>query len=340
MEKTVVVTGGTGYVAGFVAAEFLNRGYAVRSSVRDVSKLEALQKSLAVFVAAPVLSRFGVFQADLTSQKGWARAFSGACGIVHVASPLGTGRESARELREVAETGTLNVLSAAHEAGVKRVVMTSSQAASTARAASGKIVLDESFWSDERNPELDPYRLSKIAAERAAWAFAENCGIQLTTILPGAVFGPVMSGDNISSNAILRTLLDGGMPKSIDIPFETSDVRDLAVLHRLAFENESAIGERFLAASQTIRMPEVARLYREKYPELKIPSKSFSNFTVRLLAKFVPQVRSLVPMLGREYSHTCEKAERILGWTQRSPSETVLDAAASLLSFRKAAGEN
>ncbi|MCL2608694.1 MAG: NAD-dependent epimerase/dehydratase family protein [Treponema sp.] len=334
MEKTVVVTGGTGYIAGFIMAEFLNRGYAVRASVRDVARSEGLRKTLAGFVAGPDLSRFGVFPADLTSREGWAEAIAGTDGIIHVASPLGTGRESAAELRAVAETGTLNVLTAAEEAGVRRIVMTSSQAASTPPAKSGKIVLDESYWSDEGNPELDPYRLSKIAAERAAWAFAENRGLKLTTILPGAVLGPVMSGDNISSNAILRALLDGGMPKLIDIPFQTSDVRDLAVLHRLAFESEAAVGERFLAASRTIRMPEVARLYREKYPERKIPSKIFSGFAVRLLAKFVPRLRPLVPMLDREYSHTCEKAERLLGWTQHSPSETVLDAAESLLGMK------
>ena len=329
MNKTVAVTGGTGYIAGFVIAEFLNHGDTVRTSVRSLSKIEDLKKDLSTVVNEGALSRLSAFEADLTSKEGWADGFSGADGVIHVASPLGHGTESAEELRRVAEGGTLNVLRGALDAGVKRVVLTSSQAASTPKISVGKIVLDERFWSDDDNPELDPYRLSKIAAEKAAWDFSGKHGLDLTTVLPGAVFGQVMSARNISSNDILLRLINGGMPCALNIPLEVSNVRDLAQLHRLAFENDSAIGERFLAAGQTIRMPEVARIYREQYPDSKTPKNTFPNWMVRFLAAFIPALRSMVPMLGREYSHTTEKAERLLGWIQHTPRETVLDAAAS-----------
>lgn len=329
MSKTIVVTGGTGYIAGFVIAEFLNHGYKVRASVRSLSKTEELKKALSAFVNEDSLLSLTTFAADLTSSRGWAEGFSGADGIIHVASPLGHGTEAAEELRRIAEGGTLNVLQGALDAGVKRIVMTSSQAASTPRISEGKVLLDETFWSDENNPELDPYRRSKIAAEKAAWDFAAKHGLNLTTVLPGAVFGQVMSAQNISSNGILLQLINGGLPRALNIPLEVSNIRDLTALHRLAFENDNAIGERFLAASQTIRMPEVARIYRERYPESKTPAKVFPNGVVRLLAKFIPSLRSMVPMLGREYSHTTEKAERLLGWTQHTPRETVLEAAES-----------
>ena len=329
MNKTIAVTGGTGYIAGFVIAEFLNHGYTVRASVRSLSKIEALKKDLSTFVNEEDLSRLSAFKADLTSSEGWVDGFSGADGIIHVASPLGHGTESAEELRRVAEGGTLNVLQGALDAGVKRVVMTSSQAASTPKTSVGKVVLDEGFWSDDDNPELDPYRLSKIASEKAAWAFSKKHGLDLTTVLPGAVFGQVMSAGNISSNGILLRLINGGLPRALNVPLEVSNVRDLAELHRLAFENGNAIGERFLAASQTIRMPEVARIYREQYPDSKTPTNTFPNWLVRFLSVFIPALRSMVPMLGREYSHTTEKAERLLGWIQHTPRETVLDAAAS-----------
>ncbi len=329
MNRTIAVTGGTGYIAGFVIADFLNHGYIVRASVRSLARMDGLKKALSAYVGQEALSRLSAFEADLTASKGWAESFSGTDGITHVASPLGHGTESAEELRRIAEGGTLNVLQGALDAGVKRVVMTSSQAASTPPVSVGKVVLDETFWSDEANSELDPYRLSKIASEKAAWAFSAKHGLDLSTILPGAVFGPVMSADNISSNVILLRLINGGIPRSLNIPLEVSDVRDLAALHRLAFENSNAIGERFLAASQTIRMPEVARIYHEQYPQSKTPAKVFPNWTVRLMSKFVPSLRSMVPMLGREYSHTTEKAERILGWTQHTPQDTVLDAAVS-----------
>ncbi len=328
MSKTIAVTGGTGYIAGFIIAEFLSHGYMVRASVRSLSKIEALKKDLAAFVDKEALLRLSVFEADLTSSKGWADGFPGVDGIIHVASPLGHGTESAEELRRIAEGGTLNVLQGALDAGVKRIVMTSSQAASTPRISVGKVVLDETFWSDEGNPELDPYRLSKIASEKAAWAFSAKHGLALTTVLPGAVFGQIMSAKNISSNDILLRLINGGMPRALNIPLEVSNVQDLAALHRLAFENDNATGERFLAASQTIRMPEVARIYREQYPESNAPANVFPNWMVRFLSIFIPSLRSMVPMLGREYSHTTEKAERLLGWTQHTPRETVLDAAA------------
>ena len=331
MSKTVAVTGGTGYIAGFIIAEFLNHGYEVRASVRDIAKLDAVKEGLSGWVEDGATDRLTGFEADLTSPAEWARGFDGADGVIHVASPLGNGTESADELTQVAQGGTLYVLQGAVDGGVKRVVMTSSGAACTPIVAVGEIVLNENFWSDPNNRELDPYRLSKIASERAAWAFAKDNDLDLATILPGAVFGPVMRPDVISGNEILLRLLNGGMPAAVKAPLEVSDVRDVATLHRLAFENDAAIGQRFLASSRTISMPEVAKLYREHFPNAKAPSGVFPNWTVRLLAAFIPSLRQLVPMLGRKYSHTTERAESLLGWTHRTPQETVLDAAQSLI---------
>ncbi len=333
MAKCVVVTGGTGYIAGFVIAEFLNNGYKVKASVRNLAKEEKLKNDLLNFVNVDKIQNFTVFEADLTSMENWVENLRDVDGIIHVASPLGTGTEATEELKAVAVGGTLNILKAAKEAGVKRVVMTSSQAASTPLKSVGKVVLDESFWTDENNPEIDPYRISKIASEKAAWYFAKENNIELTTILPGAVFGTVMSGDNISSNEILLKLINGEIPRAFNVPLETSNVQDLAKIHFLAFENSKAIGERFLAASQTIWMPEVAKLMYEKYPNSKTPRKVFHDWQVRLLAKFVPPVRSMVPMLKREYSHSTEKAERLLGWKQETPEDTIVEAVESLYKF-------
>jgi len=331
MSKTVALTGGTGYIAGFIIAEFLNQGYEVRVSLRNMAKLDTVKKGLSGWVEDGAADRLTAFEADLTKPMGWARGFDGVDGVIHVASPLGTGTESADELIQVAQGGTMYVLQGAVDGGVKRVVMTSSGAACTPRVAVGEIVLDENFWSDPNNSELDPYRLSKIASERAAWAFAKDNNLDLTTILPGAVFGPVMRPDVISGDAILLSLLNGVLPAAVKAPLEVSDVRDVARLHRLAFEKDEAIGQRFLASSRTIGMPEVAKLYREHFPQTKTPRGVFPNWVVRLLAVFVPSLRQLVPMLGRKYSHTSEKAETLLGWTHRTPQETVVDAAQSLI---------
>lgn len=330
MDKTVVVTGGSGYIAGFVIAEFLNHGYNVRTSLRTVPKLDAVKEGLSGWVPDEALSRLTGFEADLTSPDGWVQGLTGADGVIHVASPLGDGTESAQELTRVAKGGTLNVLRAAQNTGVKRVVMTSSSAACTPRTSVGTVVVDEECWTDPDNPEINPYRVSKTESERAAWAFAGDNDMQLTTVLPGSVFGPVMRKDKISGNRILLNLLNGVFTSAIKIPLEVTDVRDLALLHRLGFENDAAIGQRFLATGPALSMPEVAGLLREHFPDSKTPASVLPNWMARGFAVFIPSLRQLTSMIGREYAHTERKAQSLLGWTQRDPQETVLDAAQSL----------
>jgi len=328
--KTVVVTGGTGYIAGFVIKEFLEAGYAVRASVRSEAKGLALaqlfdNENLSTFVA------------DLTSEQGWHDGIMGtdgpADGLIHVASPLGTGKETVEELSAIALGGTLNVLKAAKTAGLSRVVMTSSEAAATA-LRSTTATLTEDFWTDEANPELDAYRLSKVRAERAAWDFAKKNDLQLTTILPGAVFGPILDLQTISSNEIILAMLNGKLPFTVKVTFETSNTVDLAHLHRLAFEQEIAIGQRYLAASQKITMPEIAQLLLQHFPDQKSPKIIVPHWSIRLLAHFIPELRAFKPMLGRKYSYTTQKAETELGWQQQSSEETILQTAQSLIKHK------
>jgi len=325
----VAVTGGTGYVAGFVIAEFLNHGYDVRTSVRDLNKMDALKDGLHGWVDDESLARLTGFEADLTSPGGWAQGFEGIDGVIHVASPVGTGTETVEALTHVAKGGTLTVLQASHDTGVRRVVMTSSAGTCIPRVSAGAVVLDETFWSDPDNNELNPYRKSKVAAERAAWDFAEGNDMKLTTVLPGTIFGPVMRKDVISSNEMLLRLLNGTVPAIADTPLDITDVRDLATLHRLAYESDVAIGERFLAAGPALTLSEVAKMYREAFTDSKIPTKIFPNWMVYVLSIF-PSLRQLPPMVHRKYSHTTQKAESLLGWTGRPSQETVMDAAQSL----------
>ncbi|WP_125768490.1 NAD-dependent epimerase/dehydratase family protein [Lapidilactobacillus wuchangensis] len=327
--KKIVVTGGTGFVAGWVIVEFLNAGYQVSTSVRSLKKGERLKKEIASAVNAAELANLSFFEADLTSDQNWVENIKGAAGVIHVASPLGHGTESVEELVNVAKNGTLTVLRAAKLAGVKRVVMTSSQAASTP-ATGSTAVLDEQFWTDINNPDLDAYRISKVASEKAAWQFARENQLDLTTILPGAIFGPALSAHAISSNGIILQLVKG-MPFIPHVPLEISDVRDLAHLHRLAFEQPVAIGKRYLAASQTLTMAEVERLFQTHFPEQQIKVRLLPNWAMKIVAKFQPDMRSLVPMLDRQYRHTTAAAENDLGWTQHQPEETVLAAANKLI---------
>ncbi|WP_125582237.1 NAD-dependent epimerase/dehydratase family protein [Levilactobacillus cerevisiae] len=328
--KKLIVSGGSGFVATWVMTDLLTHGYAVAASLRSLSKADAIKAGMSRYVTADQLANLTFFTADLTSAAGWEDAMAGADGVIHVASPLGHGTESTAELVEIARDGVRNVFQAAANAGVKRIVMTSSQAVSTPDShATG--TLDESFWTDPANPELDPYRISKVKAEQAAWAFAKEHQLELTTILPGAIFGPVMT-DNLSSNRILLQLLKG-QPAIPKVPLEISDVRDLAVLHRLAFAQPAAIGHRYLAASQTLTMLAVARLYQQHFSQLHLHARAMPNWATRLLAKPMPSLRTLVPMLDRRYHHSTAAAETDLGWTQHTPAETVLAAGERLVNL-------
>src|SRR5262245_7107207 len=192
MGETVLVTGGTGYIAGWCIVELLQQGYRVRTTVRSLSK-EAAVRAAVTAGGAPV-DRLSFFAADLTSDEGWDAAVTGCDYVLHVASPLGGGATADREaLIAPARDGTLRVLRAAAKAGVKRVVMTSAAAAARPPLATNR-VSDETIWADPADPQFDAYRVSKILAERAAWDFTNTTdgATELTTILPGAVFGPVL----------------------------------------------------------------------------------------------------------------------------------------------------
>ncbi|MDR0200046.1 MAG: NAD-dependent epimerase/dehydratase family protein [Streptococcaceae bacterium] len=310
--KTIVITGGTGYIAHFAIQEFLEKDYEVRASVRTPKKGAQLTKSL----GNP--EHFSTFCADLTSTEGWGDGLADADALLHLASPLG-----GENVIDTAVTGTLNVLDAAANSGVSRIILLSSEAASTGNRTTSGLVTED-FWA---NPaDLDGYRLSKLKAEKVAWDFAESHGLMLTTILPGTVLGSAASAHNISTNSILLSLLTGELPFTVNADFDTTNVRDLACLMRLALENDASINQRYFAAGESIAMPEMARLLKGEYPEAKVTDTVLDDATV----KATPELADFLPMMGRSYHYTAEKAKRELGWMQATPEETVLEAAASL----------
>jgi nucleoside-diphosphate-sugar epimerase len=333
MTETVLVTGGTGYVAGWCVAELLKRGYEVRATVRSEAKGEQVRRAVATEVDPQ--DRLGFAIADLTSDDGWADAMTGVDYVLHVASPLGMNHTGdAESLIVPARDGTLRVLRAATAAGVKRVVMTS--AANTASPSSYRdaSVSDETVWTDVNDPTLPPYRRSKTAAEKAAWDFMAGHGspTTLTTILPGAVFGPVLSPSTLGSVQIIGRMVKG-MPGTPKIGLEIVDVRDLADVHIRAMTSPAAAGQRFLATGEFMWMLDMARALRSGLGDAgtKAPTRNLPNVAVRGLALFDRNLREIMPALGRRATHSTAKAERVLGWKSRSAAETVVDCGQSLL---------
>jgi len=214
------------------------------------------------------------------------------------------------------------------------VVMTS--AAATARPPlTSDRVSDESIWADPEDPQFDAYRVSKILAERAAWDFMQSEGkaSMLTTILPGAVFGPLRDAENLGSVQIIHGMLRGRPGALPRLGFWIVDVRDLADLHIRAMTAAAAAGQRFIAAGEFMWMEGMAKTLRAQLGEqgAKVPTRRLPDFVVRLLLPFMANLRTLAPLLGRRFPINTDKSRKVLAFAPRPAAATLVDCARSLL---------
>jgi nucleoside-diphosphate-sugar epimerase len=268
--------------------------------------------------------------ADLTSPAGWDAALDGVDYVLHVASPL-----SGDDMLTPAREGVRNVLSAAANAGVKRVVMTSAANAASPSSYTEAGVTDETLWTDPEDPTIIPYRRSKTVAEKAAWDFMASYDgpMTLATVLSGAVFEPILSTDSIGSVQIIERMLKGSMPGSPRIGLEIVDVRDLVDIHIRAMTAPEAAGQRFLATGEFTWMREMARTLRDGLGSAgaKVSTRQLPDWVVRLTSVFDKSLRDITVSLGRRNRHTTEKAARLMDWKPRPAAPTVIDCANSLI---------
>jgi nucleoside-diphosphate-sugar epimerase len=330
MADTVLVTGGTGYVGGWCIKLLLDRGYRVRTTVRDLAREADVRAAVGCDD-----DRLAFVRADLTDDADWDEAVAGCAYALHVASPLvGGGTRNADKVIVPARDGTLRVLTAAMKAGVKRVVMTSAATAARAPLGSG-IVNDETVWADPTRRKFDPYRLSKILAERAAWDFMATAqgATELTTVLPGAVFGPVLARDQQGSVELIAGLLDGRPSRLPRFGFWVVDVRDLADLHIRAMIASDAAGERFMAVGEFQWFSDVAATLRAGLGDraAKVPTRTLPDIAVKLIALVNPGIRMLAAEVGIRNQTNSAKARCMLGFAPRPVTETIVDCAQSLL---------
>lgn len=330
MSKGVVlVTGASGYIAGFIIQNLRREGWTVRGTVRDLKKADAVRKTL----DAPDLELFAV---DLTSDAGWAEAMAGVEYLQHIASPI-PDREPKddQELIKPAREGALRALRFAKAAGVKRVVMTSSMAAVAYGHPEPRPVFNESHWTDPDHPDTYAYVRSKTHAERAAreWMAANGGDMEYVTINPAAVIGPVLGSDFSPSLEVVKKLLDGALPGLPRLGFGIVDVRDIADLHVRAMTAPGMNGERFLASGKFLWMRDIAEILKIRLgaQARRVPTRGLPDWLLKLSATFDPTVRMVTPELGKERLVDSSHAKAVLGWQTRPEEESIVDCANSLI---------
>jgi len=331
MAGTILVSGGSGYIAGFLIRQLVAEGWMVHTTVRSLAREAAVRRLLAVDN-----SRVKFFAADLNADAGWAEAMAGCGFVAHLASPLPAGvPKDANDLIVPARDGALRALRAARAAGVKRFVMTSSVAAVAYGRGRGVHNFTEADWTDLSKPGISPYIQSKTVAERAArdWVAAEGGGMEYCSICPSVVLGPVWSADYSASVMIVRRLLDGSLGACPDFGFGVVDVRDVADLHLRALKAPNIAGERFIASGRFVKLREVADILRAKLgPEAhKVTTRNVPDWMVRMAAHFNPLAKAVVGELGSVRNQDASHAKAVLGWSTRPIEESIVDTARCLI---------
>lgn len=333
-ETTVLVTGGTGFIAQHCMLALLREGYRVRTTLRSPAREAEVRGNLETG-GAEAGDRLSFVTADLGDDRGWADAAAGCACVLHGASPTPSGDHASEDdwIRPAVD-GNLRVLRAARDAGVRRVVLTSAFGAICAGHPSMARPFDETDWSD-LTKKVWPYQKSKTLSEHAAWDFVarEGGGLELSVVNPTAVLGPVLGADYSHSVRLVTNMLQGqrGCPK-VNCGFV--DVRDVADLHLLAMTHPAAAGERFLAiAGESLWLIDVAQVLRRRMGAAagKVPTRELPNWLVRLAALGNPSLRGIATLLGRNMNATSEKAIRVLGWAPRPSEDAIVAAAESLI---------
>ncbi|CAM8949662.1 unnamed protein product [Rhodiola kirilowii] len=292
--KVVCVTGASGYIASWLVKLLLQRGYTVKASVRDPNDPKKTQHLTALDGAK---ERLQLYKANLLQQGSFDPIVEGCEGVFHTASPFYHAVDDPQgELIDPAVKGTLNVLSScAKVPSLKRVVLTSSIAAVAynGKPRTPEVVVDETWFS---NPDVCKemklwYVISKTLAEEAAWKFVKEKGIDMVTINPAMVIGPLLQPTLNTSAAAILNLINGSETYP-NASFGWVNVKDVAEAHILAFEVPSANG-RYCLVERVAHNSEVVNMLHELYPDIKLPAKCADD------KPFVP-----IYQVSKEKAHT------------------------------------
>ncbi|MEM7243667.1 MAG: NAD-dependent epimerase/dehydratase family protein [Pseudomonadota bacterium] len=335
-KNTVLVTGGSGFIAKHIVLQLLNEGFAVRASVRSDTRADDIRAAMAAHARETddLEKRLTFVTLDLSSDAGWDDALEGCSALMHTASPFPLEQpKDENDLIRPAVDGTLRALNAAQRAGVERVVLTSSMVAMFGkRLPAGRNKYDETDWTDLHSDFANAYTKSKTLAERAAWNFTrENSQIKLSTINPGLVLGPSLDARIGTSLGLVERLLEGKDPMVPRLGFPVVDVRDVAMMHVRALQREESIGNRYIAAERFMWMVDVANVLKSEYPDRKIATRVAPDWVMRIFSFFDKSIATILPMLGHEIPPDNSSAAEVLGIEFIDARQAIKTSASSLI---------
>jgi len=332
---TVLLTGITGFLGGHIATALLNAGYHVRGSLRNPDRIDATRTALAKNGAN--VANLDFITLDLTDDAGWDAATNGARFMIHSASPFVTSMPRDKmTLITPAVTGTERALHAAKNAGIERVVLTSSTVAITnGRGINGPKNLGPDDWADPDNGNQNAYAESKIRAEQRAWEILPKTHTNpaLAVINPGFITGPLWDNDVGTSGALVQRFLRGQIPLAPQLCLHTVDVRDLAQIHVNALTDPKAAGRRNPSAFHETSIMGIAKSLKSSHPTFakKMPKFIAPNWFIRAYALFDSDMRGSTYELGY-YPHVdAQNGKDVLGRTPISNEQSLSDMAQSLI---------
>ena len=333
--KPVMVTGATGYLAGWIVKDLLEKGFTVHAPVRapnDASKVSYLQD-----IADQSEGEIKFFKADLLVEGSYDQAMQGCSIVFHTASPFITDvKDPQKDLVDPALNGTKNVLSSANRTeSVSRVVLTSSAVAAygdsieTTQTSSG--TLSENEWNETSTLEHNAYSYSKTVAERAAWVMAKSQERwKLVVINPAMILGPGLGPKPTSDSFSLLVEFAKGSLKSgaPHLEFGAGDVRDTAEAHLRAAFIDDASG-RNLVFNKPMSVLEMAAALKTQYGrEYPLPSRQLPKFMLWLLGPMVNAAftRKWVSRnVGHNWRGDNSKGIRELGMTYRPVEDSLIE---------------
>jgi dihydroflavonol-4-reductase len=329
----LLVTGASGFIAGHCILDLLDHGYEVRGTVRNMARAADLRSHL--LAHSKLASNIEFVEAELTDAGCWDQAVDGCNGVFHIASPVPTILpKSPERLVAQAKNGAVNVIEAASRAGIKRIVVTSSILAVTDTEKVKERTYISTDWADPMDPKLNSYALSKTLSEKAAWNLADKNNLEMAVVNPGMVLGPALEPDYGSSLEAVNKFLTGAVPMIPKIGYDIVDVRDVATLHRIAYENSEAVNQRLLCGAGFRWFSEIAELLRKEFPdyEKKIARREMPLSLTHIFALFIREMTSFNNDLNVVRKMDCSPAIQ-LGWKPRSPEVAIIDGARSLINL-------